>query len=55
MQDLEGPYLILFAAILFVVGALLIWEPAYNKFKDWQLKRAFLRREKADRERARRG
>jgi hypothetical protein len=39
---------------LFVVCALLIWEPAYNKFKDWQLKRAFLRREKADRERAKR-
>jgi di/tricarboxylate transporter len=54
VQDLEWPYLILFATILCVVIALLIWEPAYNKYKDWQLKRAFIRREKADRERAKR-
>jgi hypothetical protein len=54
VQDLEGPYLILFAILVFIVAVLLIWEPAYNKFKDWQLKRAFTRREKADRDRKRR-
>ena len=54
VQDIEWPYQILYGVILFIVCALLIWEPAYNKFKDWQLKRAFLRREKADKERAKR-
>jgi di/tricarboxylate transporter len=52
VQDLEWAYLIVLALMLCVVGALLIWEPAYNKFKDWQLKRAFTRREKADKRRA---
>jgi len=52
VQDIEGPYQIVLAVILCVAGALIFWEPVYNKFKDWQLKRAFRLREKADKKRA---
>jgi hypothetical protein len=53
MQDLEWPYLIMLAVILGVAGTLVAWEPVYKTFKDWQLKQAFRRRDRADRERAR--
>ena len=53
MQDIEGPYRILLVAILCIVGVLILWDPVYTKFYDWQLKRAFRRREKADKKRAR--
>jgi hypothetical protein len=53
MQDMDFASLTLLGLIVSFAGALILGEPAYDKFKYWQIKRAFRRRERADRERAR--
>ena len=53
MHDMDFASLTLLGLIVSFAGALILGEPAYDKFKYWQIKRAFRRRERADRERAR--
>jgi hypothetical protein len=54
MQDMDFTSLALLGLILSFAGALILGEPAYDIYKYWQIKRAFRRRERADRARARR-
>ena len=54
MQDMDFASLTLLGLILSFAGALILGEPAYYIFKSWQIKRAFRRRERTDRETARR-
>jgi hypothetical protein len=53
MQDMDFASLTLLGLIVSFTGALIFGEPAYDKFKCWQIKRAFKRRERTDRETAR--
>ena len=53
MQDMDFASLTLLGLIAAFAGALILGEPAYYRFKYWQIQRAFKRRERADRERVR--
>jgi hypothetical protein len=53
MQDMDFASLTLLGLIVSFTGAIIFGEPAYYEFKCWQIRRAFRRRERADRERAR--
>jgi hypothetical protein len=54
MQDMDFASLTLLGLIVSFTVALILGEPAYYKFKCWQIKRAFRRRERTDRARAKR-